>query len=116
MRKIAATYIYVQNSVFLKNSYLLLDNGIIIDIVDTKGNLEEQAGMEHYSGMLVPSNFKDVFSELKAKQELNPDKLFTVLSEIDGFKVGEKTGVCLISGMDLSKQILLPSSKLKQLA
>ena len=55
MRKIAATYIFPGNRAPLKNGILICsDNGTIIDIIDTHGELHEQADLEFYSGVLVP--------------------------------------------------------------
>src|SRR5690554_95463 len=55
MRKIAATYIFPGNLPPIKNGILVCsNNGTIIDLIDTKGNLREQAGIEYYSGVLVP--------------------------------------------------------------
>ncbi|MBI9069101.1 MAG: amidohydrolase family protein [Salinivirgaceae bacterium] len=55
MRKIASHIIYPIASEPIKNSYLVLDDdGIILDLVNTNGNLKEIAGLEYYSGVLVP--------------------------------------------------------------
>lgn len=128
MRKLAATYIFLFDTPPLKNSILILeDDGTILKIIDTRGKLDEQAGMEHYSGMLVPGIInKDNFEAYKKKQLLNPDLEFSELvrPETNGhpekqnctFRVGNKPGIYLISGMDLVNLKLLPSSKIKQLA
>ncbi|MEE4286912.1 MAG: amidohydrolase family protein [Mariniphaga sp.] len=55
MRKISATYIFPGNRPPLKNGILICeDDGTVIDLIDTSGQLHEQAGMEQYSGILVP--------------------------------------------------------------
>jgi len=55
MRKIAANYIITGKGDVLKNSYIGLDDdGTILDIVDTKGDLQEISGLEFYNGVLVP--------------------------------------------------------------
>lgn len=55
MRKIAASYIFPVFSPPLKNGILILDeNGAILEVVDTKGEFREQAGLEFYNGILVP--------------------------------------------------------------
>ena len=117
MRKIAATYIYIQPSSLLKNSILVLeDDGTILEIIDTQGKLKEQAGLEHYSGMFVPGFIQPIFEELKTKQQHNKATDFSDLIKMNGFKVGSKPGVCLITSMDLSNLRLLPISKIKQIA
>lgn len=55
MRKISATYIFPGNKQPLKNGILVCENdGKILDLTDTGGRLEEEAGLEYYSGILVP--------------------------------------------------------------
>jgi cytosine/adenosine deaminase-related metal-dependent hydrolase len=55
VRKISATYIFPGNRPSLKNGILICeDDGTVIDLIDTSGQLHEQAGMEQYSGILVP--------------------------------------------------------------
>jgi aminodeoxyfutalosine deaminase len=55
VRKISASYIYPCNRPPLKNGILISDDtGVIFELIDTGGNLQEQAGLEHYSGILIP--------------------------------------------------------------
>lgn len=55
MRKISATYIFPGTRPPLKNGILICDDeGTIIDLIDTGGQLREQFGLEQYSGILVP--------------------------------------------------------------
>lgn len=55
MRKIAATYIYPINQTPIKNGILsLTDDGTIIEISGNNEKLEEQSGLEFYSGIIVP--------------------------------------------------------------
>ena len=55
MRKIAATYIVPGNQPPLKYGILICESdGTIIEVTDTGGKLYEQAGLEYYSGILVP--------------------------------------------------------------
>ena len=55
MRKIAATYIFPGNQPPIKNGTLICEpDGTIIDIIDNKGELKEEWGLEYYSGILVP--------------------------------------------------------------
>lgn len=56
MRKISATYIFPGNQPPLKNGILVCsDDGLILGLEDTGGQLREQAGLEQYSGILVPA-------------------------------------------------------------
>ena len=55
MRKISAHYIFTGTGVVLKRGIITLnDEGVVTDITDTKGQLEEQANVEFYSGVIVP--------------------------------------------------------------
>ena len=55
MKKIAATYLFTPENQLLKNGVLICDpDGTILDIATTGDNMKEQAGMEYYSGILVP--------------------------------------------------------------
>lgn len=55
MRKISAHYIYPVTSKPLKNGIVVVDDfGQINDLIDTKGNLKETAGLEFYNGIIVP--------------------------------------------------------------
>ncbi len=55
MRKISATYIFPCNLPPIKNGIVICeDDGTILDIKENTDNQGEQAGMEFYSGILVP--------------------------------------------------------------
>jgi cytosine/adenosine deaminase-related metal-dependent hydrolase len=55
VKKISATYIFPGNQPPLKNGILICeDDGTVMDLIDTGGQLREQAGLEQYSGILVP--------------------------------------------------------------
>jgi cytosine/adenosine deaminase-related metal-dependent hydrolase len=55
MRKLSAHYIFTgTGAVLIKGIITLTGDGVVADIVDTKGELEEMAGVEFYSGILVP--------------------------------------------------------------
>lgn len=55
MRKIAATYIFPVNQPPVKNSILVCDDdGTIVEIISKGDDFREEAGVEFYSGVLVP--------------------------------------------------------------
>lgn len=79
MRKIAASYIFSGNRPPVKNGILICENdGTVVEIVENNGDLKEQAGMEFYSGILVPG-FVNVHCHLE-------------LSHLKG-QIEEKTGI-----------------------
>jgi len=55
MRKISAHYIFDGKGTFLKNAIIIIDDeGTIIDLIHTKGQLEESEGIEFYNGIITP--------------------------------------------------------------
>jgi len=55
MRKLSAHYIITgTGAVLIKGIVILSDNGTVVDIIDTKGELEESSNVEFYSGVLIP--------------------------------------------------------------
>lgn len=84
MRKIAATYIFPSNRPPIKNGILICESdGKIIEIIDNKGELKEESGLEFYSGILVPG-FINTHCHLE-------------LSHLKG-KIEEKTGISKFIG------------------
>lgn len=71
MRKIAATYVFPCNQPPIKNGIIHLDDaGIIREIVGTKGIIQEEAGLEYYSGILTPGFVvTQIQAELSAVKE-----------------------------------------------
>ena len=54
MRRIAANYIYTCKQI-LKNGVLHIDDdGVVVDVIDTGGNLKESQGIEFYNGVIIP--------------------------------------------------------------
>ena len=55
MRKFSAHFIFTGNGTILEKGIIVLtDQGVVADIIDTNGKLEEKAGVEFYSGVLTP--------------------------------------------------------------
>jgi aminodeoxyfutalosine deaminase len=55
MRKLSADYIFTSATSPLKRGILIIaDDGTIVDVIDTRGNLTEIANLEFYNGILVP--------------------------------------------------------------
>ncbi len=55
MRKISANYVFPIDSPPLKNGIIVIeDDGRIIEVIDTKGNLREMETLEYFNGILVP--------------------------------------------------------------
>ncbi len=55
IRKISAHYLYLSKDKFFKYGIVSFSaNGLIIDVVDTHGELEESEKLEFFDGMIVP--------------------------------------------------------------
>ncbi len=55
MRKLSAHYIITgTGAVLIKGIIILSDDGTIIEIIDTKGELDEMSNVEFFSGVLIP--------------------------------------------------------------
>jgi aminodeoxyfutalosine deaminase len=55
IRKISASYVFTLTGSALKNGIVVVDEkGIIVDIIDTEGNIGESEGLEHYAGIICP--------------------------------------------------------------
>ena len=114
MRKIAATYIFPLTRPPLKFGILTCTcNGSILDLIDTEGILHEQAGLEFYSGIIVPGCINEnLLNKLIQKKIHSQDQTIQQLFEwivdwmksegipfID-FKKDENPGINLITGID----------------
>ena len=54
MKKLAANYILSESGLLLKNGILIAeDDGNVIEVVDTKGDLDEIAQLTFYNGILM---------------------------------------------------------------
>ena len=76
MRKLSAHYIITgTGTVLVKGIIILSDDGIVVDVIDTKGELDEMANVEFYSGVLIPG-FVNAHCHLELSHLLNvfPEK------------------------------------------
>ncbi|MFV0589796.1 MAG: amidohydrolase family protein [Draconibacterium sp.] len=71
MRKLAATYIFPGNRPPLKNGLLICkDDGTVVDLLERANNWKEEAGVEFYSGVIVPG-FVNTHCHLELSHLLN---------------------------------------------
>ena len=55
MPRFSAHYIFTGNGTILEKGIVVLtDQGVVADIIDTNGHFEESAGVEFYSGVIIP--------------------------------------------------------------
>jgi hypothetical protein len=70
MKKFAANYLVSETGAFLKNGIVVLnDDGEVLEIVDTGGDLQEMAQLTFLNGILIP-NFRLV-KVLSESQQVN---------------------------------------------
>lgn len=101
MKKFAANYLISETGTFLKNGLVLLtDDGEVLEIVDTKGNLEEIAQLTFLNGILIP-NFRLV-KVLPQSKQLSDE--FSVRSSIIRLADG-LTEISLIRWIEFGVQI-----------
>ncbi|WP_346862701.1 hypothetical protein [uncultured Draconibacterium sp.] len=87
MRKIAATYIFPLCGPPVKNGILVCDDdGIVVEIINRGESFREEAGVEFYSGILVPG-FIGISSGLQNRNKTTNRKYwangFAVLANIE---------------------------------
>ena len=93
MRKIAANYILLPGFEFVKNGYVVLKDGKVMDVVNTGGEIREIPCLEFYGGIPGDSIREKI---LQLYRE----------SEVCG------NGLALIQGADFTRFIWMPESRI----
>ena len=65
MRKIAANYILLPGFEFVKNGYVVLKDGKVMDVVNTGGEIREIPCLEFYGGMIVDDSVSSGFPVIR---------------------------------------------------
>lgn len=116
MRKISAQFIFTNTGPPLKRGVISVDeNGIIAEVTDNLGNLEEKEAVEYYNGVIVPgfvnchshlelSHLKGQVPErqglpgfIKAVREIRngePDKIYRAMQKTDSEMYDEGIVLC----------------------
>ncbi len=124
MKKISAHYIFPFVSAPLKKGIIVINNeGIILEITDTGGQLRESDRLEFHNGIIIPGIEGLTIDILRQRQHEMPDahlndilKSFAAESERpQGFVSGQKATFLLISPLDMVNLRLTEKSKLKKL-
>jgi len=96
MRKIAANYILLPGFEFVKNGYVVLKDGKVVDVVDTGGKIREIPCLEFYGGMLVDDL-------VRQRIEWSPgDPICEKILQLYQRNVVWGNGLALIQGADFS--------------
>lgn len=106
MRKIAANYILLPGFEFVKNGYVVLKDGMVVDVVNTGGEIREIPCLEFYGGMLVDDRVRQhiVWSPGDPIRE----KILQLYRENKAYG----NGFALIQGADFSHFIWTPESRI----
>ncbi len=106
MRKIAANYILLPGFEFVKNGYIVLKDGMVVDVVNTGGEIREIPCLEFYGGMIVDDRVRQhiVWSPGDPIRE----KILQLYRENKAYG----NGLALIQGADFSHFIWTPESRI----
>ena len=106
MRKIAANYTLLPGFEFVKNGYVVLKDGMVVDVVNTGGEIREIPCLEFYGGMLVDDRVRQhiVWSPGDPIRE----KILQLYRENKACG----NGLALIQGADFSHFIWTPESRI----
>lgn len=96
MRKISANYIFLPAYPLVKNGYVVWNEGIVVDVIDTGGVIKEIQGLEFYGGLLVAGFVKEYETRLRAGENI-----LTVLEDVYSEKSMDYHTLVLIEGADL---------------
>jgi len=140
MRRLSAYYVFPVSSAPLPFGIIeTADDGTIIRIIDTGGNLKESSRLEFYQGILVPgivfdaaeprgpaevckyilgvqkSNTTLSLNEILRSLTLNAAKRIALDGSIGSLEKGKNPGIMLIDDVDLENMKLTEESTLKVL-
>lgn len=104
MRKIAANYILLPDFELTHNGYVVLESGLVTDVVDTGGEIKEIPCLEFYGGMIV----SDVILEVVKWQE--GDDILVKVKNCYSAKKGK--GLAIIQGADFSRFLWLKETRI----
>ena len=110
MRKVAANYVFLPGMPLLKQGYVVWDGGVLRDVVDTGGKLQEIHGLEFYGGMIVAAEVLEKWGRWKAGEALMP-----FLAECYRESDGEVRGMAIITGADLKRMVFCEGTEIERL-
>ena len=106
MRKIAANYILLPGFEFVKNGYVVLKDGKVVDVVNTGGEIREIPCLEFYGGMIVDDCVRQQI------QWVPGDPIREKILQL--YRESEVCGnsLALIQGVDFTRFIWMPESRI----
>ena len=109
MKKFAANFILSDSGNLLKNGILIAnDDGNVMEIVDTKGNLDEIAQLTFHNGILLTNNFY-----IKKNFEQEPDFLANIPIWVNDLKMNELQQLSTPELIEKAKQAQTENTELK---
>ncbi|MDE7073733.1 MAG: hypothetical protein K2O69_01560 [Odoribacter sp.] len=110
MRKVAANYIFLPGNPLIHNGYIVWEEGMIPEVVDTGGVVRDLAGLEFYGGMIVADY---VAEHLAAREE--GDALIVCLERFYCENTGRAYRPAIIEGADLRRLAWTKVARLRKL-
>lgn len=110
IRKIASNYVFLPDHPLLKNGYVVLKEGRILDVVDLGGRIREIAGLEFYGGMLLAGFVAEA-------HVLCPESgsLIDFFENLYADFPNTKQGLSLLKGADLKQFVFQPGTVIERL-
>ncbi len=101
MKKIAANYLVSETGKFLKNGIMLAeDDGTVVEIIDTAGDLDEIAQLTFLNGILLSGS---VFTRINAESQISESA--HSFSSIINQSVEELSQISIYQLIELGKQV-----------
>jgi hypothetical protein len=109
-RKLSSNFIFSSHIGFFKNGILVLDkNNTVVDLIDTGGDLREEANLEFYNGILSPG----FINSQVGRDSYSGDLLFYNFPEqnVDNWNPGQDENIIVFKKI-LHFQIKYPQENL----
>ncbi len=106
MRKIAANYILLPGFELVRNGYVILENGEVVDVVDTGGEIKEIPCLEFYGGMIVADQVREELTWMPG------DDLCGRIRRLYQDNVMNKNGLALVQGADFARMLWTPEARI----
>lgn len=101
MKKFAANYLVSEAGKFLKNGIIVAeDNGTVVELIDTAGDLDEIAQLTFLNGILISGS---VFTRINAESPIS-ESVHSISSQINPFVAG-LSQISIHQLIELGKQI-----------
>ena len=106
-RRVAANCLFLPGHPLLRNGYVVLEGGMVVDVVDTGGVMRELPRLEFYGGLVVDAVACDI-------ADWRPgDDILARLAE--RYALSATGSLALVEGADLALFRWLPTTRVTRL-